>query len=197
MVLGSFLLTLFLYVLTCSARAVGNVKSSLIPRAGSLEQITNFGSNPSNVAMYIYVPKNLASNPGIIVAIHYCKYIPHFRQPDTFNANDPNPQGTGTAQAYYNGSPYAQLAEKHGFIVIYPESPYSGKCWDVSSKATLTHNGGGNSNSIANMVTWTTSKYNANPNKVFVTGTSSGAMMTVRDLPLSPKSTLFTLPPQN
>jgi acetylxylan esterase len=63
--------------------------------------------------------------------------------------------------------------------VIYPQSPYEGTCWDVSSQETLTHNGGGNSNSIANMVTWAISKYNADSSKVFVTGSSSGAMMTV------------------
>lgn len=71
--------------------------------------------------MYIYVPAKLAAKPPVIVAIHYC---------------------TGTAQAYYTGSPYAQLADQYGFIVIYPESPYSGTCWDVSSKSALTHNGG-------------------------------------------------------
>lgn len=49
----------------------------------------------------------------------------------------------------------------------------------MSSQATLTHNGGGNSNSIANMVTWTISEYGADSKKVFVTGSSSGAMMTV------------------
>jgi hypothetical protein len=95
---------------------------------------------------------------------------------DVLTTNDP---GTGTAQAYYTGSPYAQLAEEYGFIVIYPQSPYSGTCWDVSSQSALTHNGGGDSNSIANMVTWTISQYNANTGKVFVTGSSSGAMMTV------------------
>jgi acetylxylan esterase len=89
-------------------------------------------------------------------------------------------QGTGTAQAYYSGTPYAQYAETYGFIVIYPESPYSGTCWDVSSQSTLTHNGGGNSNSIANMVDWTINQYNADASRVYVTGTSSGAMMTVR-----------------
>ena len=81
---------------------------------------------------------------------------------------------TGTAQAYYTGSPYAQLADQYGFIVIYPESPYSGTCWDVSSKAALTHNGGGDSNSIANMVTYTLQKYNGDASQVFVTGSSSG-----------------------
>ncbi|KAK3672352.1 hypothetical protein LTR78_007659 [Recurvomyces mirabilis] len=107
--------------------------------------------------MYIYVPAKLAAKPPVIVAIHFC---------------------TGTAQAYYTGSPYAQLADQYGFIVIYPESPYSGTCWDVSSKSALTHNGGGDSNSIANMVTYTLSTYNGDASKVFVTGSSSGAMMT-------------------
>ncbi|KAL3488601.1 Acetylxylan esterase A [Aspergillus germanicus] len=148
-----YIIALLLYAFTCSAMAL----SRRAPTPGQLEQVTDFGDNPSNVGFYIYVPENLASNPAIIVAIHYC---------------------TGTAQAYYDGSPYAQYAETHGFIVIYPESPYEGGCWDVSSKSSLTHNGGGNSNSIANMVNWTISQYNADESRVYVTGTSSGAMMT-------------------
>jgi predicted peptidase len=43
----------------------------------------------------------------------------------------------------------------------------------------LKHGGGGDSNAIANMVSYTLKKYNADPKKVFVTGSSSGAMMTV------------------
>ena len=124
----------------------------------ALTQVTGFGANTSNTKMYIYVPSKLAAKPGVIVAIHYC---------------------TGTAQQYYSGSPYAQLADQKGFIVIYPESPYSGTCWDVSSKAALTHLGGGDSNSIANMVNYTLNKYSGDASKVFVTGSSSGAMMTV------------------
>jgi len=126
--------------------------------AQAITQVANFGANTSGTKMYIYVPSKLAASPPIIVAIHYC---------------------TGTAQAYYNGSPYAQLADQKGFIVIYPESPYSGTCWDVSSRAALTHNGGGDSNSIANMVTYALKQYNGDASKVFVTGSSSGAMMTV------------------
>ncbi|KAM0721505.1 hypothetical protein Q7P37_002429 [Cladosporium fusiforme] len=125
--------------------------------AASLQQVTNYGSNPSNTKMYIYVPDKLAANPPVVVAIHYC---------------------SGTANAYYTGSPYAKLADQKGFIVIYPESPYSGTCWDVSSKSALTNNGGGDSNSIANMVSYTLQKYNGDKSKVFVTGSSSGAMMT-------------------
>ncbi|UPK90562.1 hypothetical protein LCI18_001497 [Fusarium solani-melongenae] len=125
--------------------------------AAQLQQITNFGSNPSGAKMFVHVPKNLPSNPAIVVAIHHCQ---------------------GTAQSYYQSTPYAQLSDQKGFIVIYPESPYSGTCWDVSSKATMTHDGGANSNSIANMVRYALQTYKANPAKVFVTGSSSGAMMT-------------------
>jgi len=135
----------------------GLVAGAPLARRAALNQVTDFGDNPSNTKMYVYVPSILAAKPPVIVAIHYC---------------------TGTAQAYYTGSPYAQLADQYGFIVIYPESPYEGTCWDVSSQAALTHNGGGDSNSIANMVTYTLDKYSGDASKVFVTGSSSGAMMT-------------------
>jgi acetylxylan esterase len=62
--------------------------------------------------------------------------------------------------------------------VIYPSSPHSGTCWDVSSKATLTHNGGGDSNAIANMVAFAISTYGADSTRIFVTGSSSGGTST-------------------
>lgn len=149
------LLTLLASYLSVAAAATLNKRA---PTPGSLSQVTSFGNAPTKAAFYIYVPKKLAASPGIIVAIHYC---------------------TGTAQAYFNGSPYKTLSEQYGFIVIYPSSPHSGTCWDVSSKQTLKHEGGGDSNTIANMVKWTLTEYKADANKVFVTGSSSGAMMTV------------------
>jgi acetylxylan esterase len=149
------LLTLLASYLSVAAAATLG-KRAVTP--GTLSQITSFGTAPTAAGFYIYVPKKLAASPGIVVAIHYC---------------------TGTAQAYYNGSPYKTLSEQYGFIVIYPSSPHSGTCWDVSSKQTLTHEGGGDSNTVANMVKWTITQYKANPDQVFVTGSSSGAMMTV------------------
>lgn len=146
-------LLVFIFLAFCRLSAAEELN-----KRASLTQVTNFGDNSSGTKMYIYVPDNLATSPAIIVAIHYC---------------------SGTASAYYTNSPYATLAEKYGFIVIYPESPYSGTCWDVSSDAALKHNGGADSNSIANMVTYTISKYNADTSRVYVTGMSSGAMMTV------------------
>jgi acetylxylan esterase len=123
----------------------------------SLTQVTSFGTNPTNVKMYIYVPDTLPAYPAIIVAMHYC---------------------TGTAQAYYSGTQYANLAQSYGYIVIYPNAPDSGGCWDVHSAATLRHDSGGDSLGIASMVRYAITKYTADPSRVYMTGTSSGAMMT-------------------
>ncbi|CAE6473326.1 unnamed protein product [Rhizoctonia solani] len=127
-----------------------------IPR-GVLTKITNFGSNPTNVENYVYVPKTLKSKPGLLTAIHYC---------------------SGTAQAYYSGTQYRQLADQYGFIVLYPDAPDSGGCWDVHSTQTLTHNAGGDSLGIASGIRYLISQYAVDTNKVFATGSSSGAMMT-------------------
>ncbi|KAJ3050568.1 hypothetical protein HK097_008428 [Rhizophlyctis rosea] len=128
--------------------------------------------------MFVYVPKNLhLPSPPLVVAIHYC---------------------TGTAALYHANTRYADLAEKHGFIVLYPSSPHQGtwytfvlnayvklllvanesfvNSWDVSSPATLTHNGGSDSKAIADMILY--SKTHFNTGSVFITGTSSGGMMT-------------------
>jgi acetylxylan esterase len=148
------LLTFFSSYLTVAAAASLRKRA---PTPGSLSHVTDFTA-PTKAGFYIYEPKKLAASPGIIVAIHYC---------------------TGTAQAYFDNTPYATLSEQYGFIVIYPSSPHEGTCWDVSSKQTLTHEGGGDSNTIANMVKWALSQYKADAGKVFVTGSSSGAMMTV------------------
>lgn len=129
-----------------------------IASAASLQLVTNFGANPTNVSMYIYVPDNLAAKPPVLLFPHWCH---------------------GDAQAAYAGSQYASLADTYGFVVIYPDSPNTAdKCWDVSSANTLTHNGGGDSLGIVSMAKYALEKYKGDPNRVFVTGVSSGAMMT-------------------
>ncbi|KAL2117288.1 hypothetical protein VTJ04DRAFT_9456 [Mycothermus thermophilus] len=128
----------------------------LIKRA-TLTRVNNFGNNPSGARMYIYVPDRLQPRPAVLTAVHYC---------------------TGTANAFYTGTPYARLADQYGFIVVYPESPNDGGCWDVSSRAAYTRDSGSNSHAISLMTKWALQQYNSNPEKVFVAGTSSGAMMT-------------------
>jgi len=42
----------------------------------SLQAVSDFGSNPTRINMYIYVPDKLATNPAVIVAVS-CKFWKH------------------------------------------------------------------------------------------------------------------------
>ncbi|SNT00089.1 esterase, PHB depolymerase family [Asanoa hainanensis] len=126
-------------------------------KAATLTEVTNFGANPGNLRMYVYVPDRVAARPGLLVAVHYC---------------------TGSGPAFYSGTEFARLADQYGYVVVYPSVTASDGCFDVASTATLTHNGGSDSLSIVSMTRYAQQTYNADPARTYVTGVSSGAMMT-------------------
>jgi len=126
-------------------------------KAASLVQVTNFGADPSNNLMYIYVPSDVRPNPPILMALHQC---------------------TGTGPGFYSSTAFASLADQYGFIVIYPDANRSGQCWDVSSSQALTRNGGSDPVGLMSMISYTEQHYGGNPSQVYITGASSGAMMT-------------------
>ncbi|WP_332112447.1 extracellular catalytic domain type 1 short-chain-length polyhydroxyalkanoate depolymerase [Streptomyces gossypiisoli] len=123
----------------------------------TLTEVTDFGSNPSNLRMYLYVPDSVTPDPAVLVAVHYC---------------------TGSGPAMYSGTEYASLADRYGFIVVYPSVTRAGKCFDVSSPQALRRDGGSDPVGIKSMVDWVRTAYDADPGRVYVTGISSGAMMT-------------------
>jgi poly(hydroxyalkanoate) depolymerase family esterase len=121
--------------------------------------ITGWASGvPSYISMYEYVPSNLAADAPILVVSHYCG---------------------GTAAGVFGeaqGGGIVAAADKYGFLMIFPQT--SNNCWDVGSTKSLTHDGGGDTQAIAEMVKYSISKHSANAARVYATGTSSGAMMT-------------------
>jgi acetylxylan esterase len=141
---------------TVQGAAIGT-DHELIKRA-SLTEVQNFGTNPSGIKMFIYVPQKLQAKPPVVLVLHACAW----------NANK-----------FFGTTKYGQLADQHGYVVIYGQTPTDGACWDVSSKQSLTHDGGSDSTGLANMVRYALKKYNGDASKVYVTGESSGAMMTV------------------
>lgn len=62
-------------------------------------------------------------------------------------------------------------------MVLYPTTKRDNNCWDVHSTESLTHNGGGDTTGLASIVKWAVRKYGADPSKVFLTGISSGCLM--------------------
>lgn len=83
-----------------------------------------------------------------------------------------------SAQTYFQNSliPWHRGSDTKGYVTVWPSSPNSGTCWDVSSKASLTHGGGGDSQAISNMIEYAVSQYKVDQSRVYVTGGSSGGM---------------------
>src|SRR5690242_17427954 len=122
-------------------------------------------SLPSYVSMYIYVPDKLAAKPPIVVSAHSCG-------------------STATGQVG-NIPKTLAAADKLGFIVILPDNPGQ-NCWDVGSTKSLTHDGGGDTQAVAQMVKYALSKYGGDPARVYIFGGSSGAMLTQAMLAVYP-----------
>lgn len=73
---------------------------------------------------------------------------------------------------------YNSLSEQKGFITIFPSTKKDNNCWEVNTAKGLSHEKGGDNQGLNNMIQYTIKKYSADPAKVFVTGSSSGCMMT-------------------
>jgi len=152
-------LKILLSGLAAGVTLAAGLTMSAAPRAAaaSLVQVTNFGANPGNNLMYIYVPNSVTPHPAILLALHQC---------------------TGSGPGFFSGTEFASLADKFGFIVIYPSANRSGSCWDVSSSQALTRNGGSDPVGLMSMITYAEQHFNGDSSRVYVTGASSGAMMT-------------------
>ncbi|MEU4624278.1 PHB depolymerase family esterase [Actinoplanes sp. NPDC023801] len=144
-------------IVTSLMAALAAVSMPQPAAAAALTEITGFGTNPSNLRMYVYVPDNLAPRPGLLVAVHYC---------------------TGTGPAFYSGSQFASLADRYGYIVIYPSVTRSSQCFDVASPQALTRGGGSDPVGIKSMIDYVRARYPVDPDRIVATGVSSGAMMT-------------------
>ena len=125
--------------------------------AAALVEVTGFGTNPTNLRMHLYVPDNTPTNAPLLLAVHYC---------------------TGSGPAFYSGTEFASLADRYKFIVIYPSATRSGACFDVSSPGALRHDGDSDPVGLVSMVKYVQAQYHTDGNRTFVTGASSGAMMT-------------------
>lgn len=137
--------------------AVGLLMATPPAAAASLVEVTNFGTNPTNLRMHLYVPDTVRARPAVLLAVHYC---------------------TGSGPAFYSGTQFASLADQYGFIVIYPSATRSGNCFDVSSPQALRRDGGSDPVGLVSMVRYVLQNRGGDPDRVYVTGASSGAMMT-------------------
>jgi poly(hydroxyalkanoate) depolymerase family esterase len=153
---GALVPLLAALVVTAPSASARTEAADVVPTA-TLTEVTDFGTNPSNLRMYLYVPESVTANPAVLVAVHWC---------------------TGSGPDMYNGPEYDTLADQYGFVVLYPSVTRSSKCFDVASPQALKRGGGSDPVGIKSMIDWTTRTYHADTSRIFATGISSGAMMT-------------------
>jgi hypothetical protein len=99
--------------------------------------------------MYLYVPRQVRAHPAVVVAIHYA---------------------SGSGPAMFAHTQFASLANRYGFIAVYPSAPRTCHCFDVASPDALTHDGSSDPATIVSMVRWAEQHLNADPHQVFATG---------------------------
>lgn len=123
--------------------------------------MTGFGSNPGNLRMYMHVPQHLVNSRAqvpVVMVLHGCSQ---------------------TAKIVEKQSGWSDLADKYGFIVIYPEqkkvnNPMGCFRWyDYDDKETA------EVESIYQMLAFTERHYNVDTSRVFIYGLSAGAVMSV------------------
>ncbi|MDT0411387.1 MULTISPECIES: PHB depolymerase family esterase [Streptomyces] len=135
--------------------------------AGGLTQVTGFGSNPGNLAMYTYVPDGLPRSAPVVVAMHGCAQ----------SAND-----------YYANSGWTTMADRYKFAVVFPQTSAANNslsCFTWFDPAD-TGRGKGEVASVVSMVDKAAQLYGSDRARVYVTGLSAGGGMTANLLAAYP-----------
>lgn len=124
-------------------------------RLATLEPIAD---NPGRLTARIHVPKGLKGPAPLVVVLHGC---------------------TQNAAVYDQGSGWSALADKHGFILLFPEQSRANNpllCFNWF-QGDDSQRGMGEAASIANMIAAVKAAHDVDPGRVFVTGLSAGGAM--------------------
>jgi poly(hydroxyalkanoate) depolymerase family esterase len=114
--------------------------------------------NPGELTARLYVPAGLQGPAPLVVVLHGC---------------------TQDAAVYDHGAGWSRLADRHGFILLFPEQSRANNpmlCFNWFSAAD-NRRGRGEAASIANMIAAMREAHDIDPERVFVTGLSAGGAM--------------------
>ena len=128
-------------------------------RPGRLMEMRAFGSNPGALKAFFHCPQRLPSKAPLVVVLHGC---------------------TQTAEGYDRGAGWSQLADRHGFAVLYPEQQRVNNpnlCFNWFLPEDIKRNSG-EACSIQQMIVKLIASRNLDPARVYVTGLSAGGAMT-------------------
>ena len=141
---------------------------SMMARADRLTDFAEPFDNPGNLRARTYVPDDLAPGAALVVVLHGC---------------------TQTAAGYDHGSGWSDVAERHGFALLFPEQVRANNpnlCFNWFLEGDTTR-GEGEVSSICAMIETIVARHRLDPARVFVTGLSAGGAMTAAMLATYPE----------
>lgn len=136
---------------------VENTETGASDNADKLTAITDFGRNPGDIAMYIYVPEGVPPHAPLVVALHGCKQD----------------------AALYAQNGWLDLADYWKFYLLLPEqSAWNNPdhCWNWFFVGDNRRDWG-EMESIRNMVGQMVADYDIDEERIFVEGLSAGGYM--------------------
>jgi poly(hydroxyalkanoate) depolymerase family esterase len=135
--------------------------STLLAQSNGLTEVVQFGSNPGNLKMFVHKPPSVdAGMEALVVVLHGCGQ-------------------TAADAAQLTG--WNKLADLYRFVVVYPQQKFLNNpnlCFNWFNPRDITL-GQGEGESIFQMIAYALPQYAIDSQRVFVTGLSAGAAMSV------------------
>lgn len=149
-------------------RLLGQDLVANLADSGRLTLAAPVGSNPGNLRMLTYVPHGLPPGSPLVVVLHGCAQ---------------------TAGGYDRGAGWSDLADRHGFALLFPEQQAANNpnlCFNWFQPEDVTR-GGGEVLSIREMIAQMIATHHLSPVRVYATGLSAGGAMTAAMLATYPE----------